>query len=279
MKSISSATTLLLCLLTAVAAQATTVVDFTRISIATTYNARTVSSSSSTQYKWDFSDSVVLMEDTSGTVGNSNVKFYGGAIFTAASFSAAPNFRILTNSTNIQAQMNTAGSTVTRNITGMYVWNKADFLNGGDSQTVSFSSGASMSFTFPSAIGTTSRDLKFVVKQDGNYYVSQTSFTSNAAGTYSFDPTTSDWGVINTADYSIGSYSALAVTNLQAAGLYFSASSNVSGTQVNLVISDFQVAGTVTAVPEPSTYAAIAGVLALGLVAYRRRRSRGDFAV
>ena len=52
---------------------------------------------------------------------------------------------------------------------------------------------------------------------------------------------------------------------------------NLDGTGITQLVtgsSDYRfIAGEVSAVPEPSTYAALAGVAALGLAACRRRRA------
>jgi hypothetical protein len=87
---------------------------------------------------------------------------------------------------------------------------------------------------------------------------------------------------LNLADaggFAAGTYALFDFTS--AATSTFAASSFTLGTTLSGYIYDFALSGstlqltaTVSAVPEPSTYAALLGGAALGFAAWRRRRRR-----
>jgi len=103
----------------------------------------------------------------------------------------------------------------------------------------------------------------------GVWYVSNTSFIANNTASFqafNFDMT-GTWATI--ADSSVAltftGTGSLAAGSLQAAGVLVTQPDNAA----YLNFDQFSI----TAIPEPSTFAALAGVAALGLVAYRRRRA------
>jgi MYXO-CTERM domain-containing protein len=67
------------------------------------------------------------------------------------------------------------------------------------------------------------------------------------------------------------SYSALSFDPADTANFYLGANSNASVSRA-LAIDDLVLSATATAIPEPSSFAALAGLGALGLVACLRRR-------
>jgi hypothetical protein len=139
-------------------------------------------------------------------------------------------------------------------------------------------------FAIPSLV---SQDIRLVVQSGDNFYVSDNSgtFAINSttitdSATYaantstlnftgidqwrSYDPVTSITGALGTAN-------PVAFTAIDAVGVYFAAVTNTSAGN-NLPFQFYAL--TVTAVPEPSTYAMLLGALALGVVAVRRRMKR-----
>jgi hypothetical protein len=108
-----------------------------------------------------------------------------------------------------------------------------------------------------------------VVGNDGISYVSQATTGALLAdfASYQIDPSSTLWSVaapdaqmaLAGLDFSLGS---AAIGNVTHAGIYLSANT----TNHTFDLRSF------TAVPEPTTYAALLGVLALGVVAWRRRR-------
>ncbi|TVP82448.1 MAG: PEP-CTERM sorting domain-containing protein [Puniceicoccaceae bacterium] len=154
-------------------------------------------------------------------------------------------------------------------IQGMLVWKKENFLNGFDAQPVQLNSGDSLSITW-TQIAATTVDVRFVVQQGGSYYVSNSGFSSLVANndltTFSVDPAQTTWALIDTSDYSIGSFSSVVLADVEAVGIYFNASR--ANQQTIISFNDFKVVD----IPEPSTFGILVGLAILGLVVTRRRR-------
>jgi len=102
-----------------------------------------------------------------------------------------------------------------------------------------------------------------------------------SAGSYDFgggvvlNPNTYYWVYTSTAQ-QVG----LTISNAYADGSYYSASGSGVNFVMNVGGTDAAFAVTASAIPEPSTYAMLAGLAALGLAAWRRRAQtaarRGD---
>jgi hypothetical protein len=236
------------------------VVDFTTNSGTT--NSRAADSDTGTGDTWNFSSTTALIEDTTLQPGESNKRVYGGVITTwSASQSYAPNNRFLDGTTDfMQLQVNPTSPASGTSAKGVWLWNKADFLNGFNTGTLSIGAGDSLSLDlFQLSGGTTSR---FVVNQGGAYYVSNASTATT--GTFSIaDLSTQTWAALNTTDYTFGSFSSVTLNDVQGVGVFFNLAP--SGTNQSLFgISDFQL----NVVPEPSV--SLLGVL--GAFALLRRR-------
>lgn len=225
-------------------ASATVVVDYTHV--AGNIDARGADSDSITGDTWNFSDTTELVGEAAG-VGETNVTYYGGMKTTwSVAQSYAPNVR--NNVANgIQVQVN-PGTTCDTAMEGMLIWKKADFIHGGSAATLGFNTGDSMSLH---QLNTPIGNLQFVVKQGGLYYVSDQINDTTASQNISFDPSTGLWAPISTADYSIGSYGVLSITNIDAVGFYVSLAATTA--QSHLRVDDFQVSACTNATPGPSS--------------------------
>lgn len=78
----------------------------------------------------------------------------------------------------------------------------------------------------------------------------------------------------NTYNANIDQEDISALDGVAAAKLVFSLNAALNDTGANIIFDNIAIGGTgtISAVPEPSTYAAIAGALALAFAAYRRRK-------
>ncbi|HSH09045.1 MAG TPA: PEP-CTERM sorting domain-containing protein, partial [Oceanipulchritudo sp.] len=166
------------------------------------------------------------------------------------------------------AASGTTAAATESNFKAAFLWNMADYLVGAGS-SVELGTGSSISFNFPaySAAGGLSlaNEKRMIVNQGGTYYISQ-QWTAGASNSTGWDPSATDWAVLNTSDYSYGAFNNLLLDDVRGVGFYAQGAA-VGGS--GFKIGSFEV----TAVPEPSTYALIAGFLALGLILVRRRRN------
>ncbi|MGC9451343.1 MAG: PEP-CTERM sorting domain-containing protein [Oceanipulchritudo sp.] len=123
--------------------------------------------------------------------------------------------------------------------------------------------------------------VRFFIKADGEEYVSSTSWTGDVTGATIADVSAESWYVLDAFDIDdlLANTSGSAVlgstfTNITAVGVQTELvgfDGTVSSTSIGINVDSFVV----TAVPEPSTYALLAGMATLGLVMFRRRRVRG----
>jgi hypothetical protein len=256
-------------------APAVVVVDFTNA--ATTVESaagRDVDTASGDA--WSFRDTGTPL--FSGTSDGSNTRIWGGLTTTWTPDNAAynPPMNLLTNGRLYIQNTGGAAGTYSTTATGMLIWKKENFLAGANAQTVQFGAEDTLTVGWTQIVST-SHDMRFVVQQGGTYYVSNANYTdavANQTGTtaenWSIYAAATTWAPINTSTYAIGSFSSLALTDVTAVGLYMNASR--TSQQVIISLRDFQADA--TAIPEPSAYAALIGLGALGLVAFRRRRQK-----
>ncbi len=254
------------------AATAAVVVDFNNSNTGAFVGAAGIDTDSAGLDVWNFDDSNALFD---GTVAGSNTKIYGGMRMSWGGGGAYSSILRLLGNPNIalSVQLNPTNITGLNTVNGMLIWKKEDFLNNGSTQAVQFGSGNTLSINFNSFNTTsaplTTADIRFVVKQGGSYYVSTTNKTDLTTGVFSINPTSSTWASINTSTYAIGSIGAITFNNIEAVGIYYNMSR--TGGQLLAQFNDFQA--DLSVIPEPSTFAALAGLAALGLTATRRRRT------
>lgn len=234
---------------TAPFASAKLVVDYTHV--AGNIDARTADVSSDASRVWNFSDTTKLIDEVAG-VGETNVTLYGGMTMTWSP-SVTYNPYLRNNVANgFQATLG-APSQTGSSVKGVVVWNKADFINGADSETVAFAAGDSISMNLTQVAGNP-RDLRFVIKQGGDYYISNQKKTDTATGTYSLEPNAfQTWAPLSTADYSIGAFVAgTTFTDVEAVGFYVDYSKTVTGVTA-VKFDDFQVNIATGEEPPPSS--------------------------
>ena len=135
--------------------------------------------------------------------------------------------------------------TGTQSVTGVYLWDKADFLAGA-SDIVRFNSGNSISYNFDWMTGG-NQEIRLVVKKDGITYIS--AWWTSGFANISYDPSTTQWAVLDTTNYTWGAFSAVTLDDIQGAGVYYTLS--VTGAQCAARLLDFQIDATI--VPAPGT--------------------------
>ncbi len=151
------------------------------------------------------------------------------------------------------------------------LWKKADFLNGGDSQSVDLTTDNALSLDWTDRSNNASLTGRWLVDIDGTTYVSNESFSGGAVTSSAITSTT--WASIDLADSMFnapGSFGALSVSDIDGVGFYLSGNYSGGGlelAQLNSYSADAAV------IPEPSSFALLAGALGMGLVMMRRRRS------
>jgi hypothetical protein len=244
-------------LMVAMSVRATLVVDFT-VTNAVNISSRAANSDTVSGDTWNFSDTTKLI-NAAATNGN----IYGGLITTwSPDKTYAPIVR--QNLTNLQVLVSSSGTNSDNTCKGMFVWKKEDFISGGSSMQLGFNPGDALSVNMVAAGDT--RSVRLVVAQAGQYYVSAANWAPAATYlNFTTNATQTTWAPISTNDYSIGTFAALNVTNIQAVGVYFNMER--AGNQAIFSVSDFQV--NATAIPEPATLGLF--VIAGGMVMFMRK--------
>jgi hypothetical protein len=122
-------------------------------------------------------------------------------------------------------------------------------------------------------------NVRAVVKQGTQYYVSNTALTASPGTFTSAMLSSYTWSVYNpltSLSYSSNATESISLSSISFAGVLVNRTISQVATAGGTVAGNFaevSLSGlTITAIPEPSAFAAIAGLGALGLVASRRRR-------
>jgi hypothetical protein len=178
------------------------------------------------------------------------------------------------------ATTNTAGAAMDYNFDFMYVFKKADFVNGLSTGSVGFDENSTFKFTAPSWRADT-KDARAVVLNGSKWYISLDKSLNSAQGTtpitisanastclwVEFNPLTSiDFDAINFAGDSVAGST---FKDIQAAGMYAHMTKVATGVQTS--ITSIEIGGAL--VPEPATVGML-GLGALVTVLFRRIRRR-----
>ncbi len=171
--------------------------------------------------------------------------------------------------------------------TSAIVFKQSDFLNGFNTGSVSLSANDSYSINWKGTtnFGSNSR-LRLIVQNNSSWYISSVIASVNSSGAtssntfssltwFNYDPVTAIQTVSSAATPTFNSVTAIGFW----AQIYNGGGSNSTGATpggltggngTGFLVSDFTI--TAAAIPEPSTYAALAGLGALGFVMWQRRR-------
>jgi hypothetical protein len=183
--------------------------------------------------------------------------------------------------------MRMSAAQAVRSFRGAVLFGAAGFANAWDAanQVFSFDLKARINSNVSAAIS--GGDIRLLVQSGSNYYVSSetlTALNNNGALTNmtQFDnmfgsgqtATVTSWlpyDLGTGVNSAFGSAVTPTFTSIDGVGYVFDVGTDASAS-TNLQFHVFEFGVAATPVPEPSTYAALLGALALGLVALRRRR-------
>lgn len=199
-----------------------------------TLNSRAADTAELMGHTWNFSDTTALFNPPSPPGRNDTI--YGGLITAWGVPQTVLNNQLLVRQlgfdNSVQTYVNTGDNSGGTSFKGMYVWEKTDFLNGADSMKLGFSAGDTLAVNF-TLLNATTRDIRFVVKQGGIWYISNQKKVDATVGIYSLEPAVfPSWAPVNTADYSIGTFSPTVFTNIQAVGFYMDYSKPDNNVQI-----------------------------------------------
>lgn len=213
----------------------------------------------------------VAMSPSSDYSGTSS-RFYGGYTFVQKDSNPERTNRITDSTTADYIQI------LTRRVDAAQIvmWQKADFLNGGEDNPVGVEAGSELSIT---TRRTVSSNFRFLIKNDGQYYLSATSYNPGSLTTTTlslntaefYDYAVSDGSInlfftppVDPEDTVVGS----AFQDIQAVGyVYFANASSgnaidTSGFSANLAV-----------IPESATTSLLLGLfVVIGTVAWRKYR-------
>src|SRR5690606_14246856 len=162
----------------------------------------------------------------------------------------------------------------------LLMWNQADFLNGASTADIAFDATSSLRLNLFTLLGQNATDSGRVVLQlDSGFYVSEQVFTAGGDTTlsgatltgldfYAYDPATSlnvDNASIVLSAVSISEGGV--ISGITGVGFYFDSDATADPAAVR--IQDFEVTATTATIPEPSSYALIAGLAGLAAILTR----------
>ncbi len=221
-----------------------------------------------------FTDSVPINPPLPYPNGEPSGTFYGGIV--SENSGGVTIWRIANNlsSNGGTDAISAAGSLLAgESLTMLYLWNKADFQNGYDVVDAEVTSMAGTFYHTGAGASTLSGEIRWLVKVDGSYYVSDGLTTATTPQDYELNDMGSvDWYNINPA-VSISTIGAQwgspDFTNVEGVGIWhqLNASGSVGAAQGLVVSLD------ATAIPEPASFSLVfAGFLGVLIVMRLRRK-------
>ena len=209
--------------------------------------------------------------------GYTGAAFYGGA---QATGSMNGGFQIQNNNAtngggNDVLVFGKASSVASGDLlAGVFLWKKADFITGsGDGDSVAVTS---LSYTGRvNGSTSTGSEARFVLQQGSTYLISASVGLTTTSASYTLSDLSSvSWYAYNpTAGITAIGAQVLSPSfgGVTAAGVYLTtASTGTNG--LYLALSQFSASGTISAIPEPKTFASAAGLVSLGLAGWARRK-------
>lgn len=248
------------------AASATVVVDFTATATADTDGVGYASGTDDVPYSFTTARNPGIGSNGYGDSPDTSAVFYGGAAWTGTG--SGLNDKPYLESTDGSWRYR-LGAAIGDSMGAVQLWKKADFLNGLDSQAVSFDAASSMSVRtdeFGSGFG---GDIRFVVQDGSTMYISSaTAFLDGGATTTLSDPDSASWFAYDpaTSIMTVGAAATPTFSDITAVGVYFEITASTEGNKT-FAFDDFQV----DAIPEPVT-AGLLGFASLAMLAIRRFR-------
>lgn len=227
------------------------------------------------------------LAEYSGTSGGTVVgpRFYGGQ--QAIRFNSGTNstgfsgLNQIQNSDQIRRQFTLNGSAADYQYTDALYFNQADWSSLTSGQVGFGTTEVAFSLTTAGFATATTGQIRWLLQDNGNFYVSNTTYASAVSAAYSmtgsaatadtwalYAPTASDLR-IPTSGYTI---SGSTFQNITAVGWVLDVpkfNNGGSSTAVGVAVNSFS--SDLVAVPETSSYALILGALALGTMLMRRR--------
>ena len=214
----------------------------------------------------------------SSSVAKSPSSNYSGTVFYGAIMNDSAGGPL--NLTQPQLVHNAAGDRITigsnnsqnnQLIRGLFFFKKTNFANLSGASNITFDSSSAITIVNPGSSGTYT--LRAAVLDGSQWYVSQTAQTA-FSGTLSItNASTASWGAWNPSgapiadDPSTFATAGSSFTDIQAVGYFFEAFRSSGTNAVSSVTSQI----TFSAVPEPTTWALLAGSLTTLMICRRRR--------